>query len=135
MTKVDRACMAVSLEVRAPILDHRVIELAWRLPESFKVRDGIGKWVLRQVLYRYVPRELVDREKMGFSVPIGAWLRGPLRDWAESLLGPAKLPADDLLAAVPIQRAWRRLTRGDDNAALGMWAVLMFQQWRTRWAA
>lgn len=135
MTKVDRASMAVSLEVRVPILDHRVVEFAWRLPESLKVRNATGKWILRQVLYRYVPRHLVDREKMGFSVPIGNWLRGPLRDWAESLLSKTNLPNDGLLAAEPIRQAWRGVARGDDQSALGLWAVLMFQQWRQEWAA
>jgi asparagine synthase (glutamine-hydrolysing) len=135
MTKIDRASMSVSLEVRAPILDHRVIELAWRLPETLKVRDGVGKWVLKQVLYRHVPRALVDREKMGFSVPVGVWLRGPLRDWAESLLASATSGGDELLAPAPILQAWRRLTRGDEHPALSIWAVLMFQQWRTRWAS
>src|SRR5205085_9071720 len=111
-------------------LDHRIVEFAWRLPESLKVRDRSGKWILRQVLYRYVPRQLVDREKMGFSVPIGNWLRGPLRDWAESLLSRTRLPNDGLLAAEPIRRAWRGVAGGDEQSALGMWAVLIFQQWR-----
>jgi asparagine synthase (glutamine-hydrolysing) len=133
MTKVDRASMAVSLEVRVPLLDHRVVELAWRLPEHLKVRDGVGKWALRQVLYRYVPRTLVDREKMGFSVPLGMWLRGPLREWAESLLAPARLGAGGLLSVPPIRGAWQRLIRGDDHPALGVWAVLMLQQWREQW--
>jgi Asparagine synthase (glutamine-hydrolyzing) len=135
MTKVDRASMAVSLEVRVPILDHRIVEFSWRLPESMKIRDGVGKWVLRQVLYRYVPRELVDRGKMGFSVPLGEWLRGNLRDWAESLLTTSALERDELLVAAPIQRAWRTLLRGSDEAVLGLWAVLQLQQWRARWLA
>jgi asparagine synthase (glutamine-hydrolysing) len=134
MTKVDRASMSVSLEVRVPLLDHRVVELAWRLPEHLKVRDGVGKWVLRQVLYRYVPHKLVDREKMGFSVPLGAWLRGPLREWAESLVSVERLSHEDLLHAPPIRAAWRRVLGGDDQSALGIWAVLMLQQWRARWA-
>lgn len=133
MTKVDRASMAVSLEVRVPLLDHRVVEFAWGLPEPLKVRDGVGKWVLRQVLYRHVPAALVEREKMGFSVPVGAWLRGPLREWAESLLAPERLSAGDLLSPAPVRCEWHRLLRGDDQLALGLWAVLMLQQWREQW--
>jgi asparagine synthase (glutamine-hydrolysing) len=134
MTKVDRASMAVSLEVRVPLLDHRIIEFAWRLPEHLKMRDGVGKWILRKVLDRYVPRRLVDREKVGFSVPIGAWLRGPLREWAYTMIDPRQLAHDELLSAEPIARAWDDLMRGDDDGALGVWAVLMLQQWRLRWA-
>jgi asparagine synthase (glutamine-hydrolysing) len=135
MTKVDRASMAVSLEVRVPILDQRVVEFSWRLPNSLKVRGGVSKWALRQVLYRHVPRDIVERPKMGFSVPLGPWLRGPLRDWAESLLEPTRLTDGDVLHAEPIRRAWRGLQGGSDESALGLWAVLLFQQWRARWTA
>lgn len=135
MTKVDRASMAVSLEVRVPILDHRVIEFSWRVPESMKIRDGVGKWLLRQVLYRHVPRELVDRPKMGFSVPLGPWLRGDLRPWGESLLTTDALERDGLLNAAPIQQAWRTMLAGSDENVLGLWAVLQLQQWRERWVS
>jgi asparagine synthase (glutamine-hydrolysing) len=135
MTKVDRASMATSLEVRVPILDQRVIEFSWRLPEAMKVRDGMGKWVLRQVLYRYVPRAILDRPKMGFSVPLGAWLRGDLRPWAEALLTTDALERDELLNAPVVQRAWRTMIAGSDENVLGLWAVLQLQQWRQRWLA
>jgi asparagine synthase (glutamine-hydrolysing) len=133
MTKVDRASMAASLEVRVPILDHRVIEFSWRLPRSMKVRDGVGKWILRQVLYRYVPRQIIDRPKMGFSVPLGPWLRGELRPWAESLLTRDVLRADGLLNAEAIHAAWRGMLAGSDESVLGLWAVLQLQEWRRRW--
>ena len=133
LAKVDRASMAVSLEVRAPLLDHRVVELSWRLPRSLKVRGALGKWVLRQVLYRRVPREMVERPKMGFSVPIERWLRGPLRQWAESLLSCATLRATGLLNDAEIGRAWRELQDGRRPAGAALWAVIMFQAWRARW--
>jgi Asparagine synthase (glutamine-hydrolyzing) len=133
MTKVDRASMAVSLEVRVPILDHRVVEFSWRLPDAMKVRGRVGKWILRQVLYRHVPRTLMDRPKMGFSVPLGPWLRGDLRAWAETLLTTQALESGGLLAPEPIQRAWRSLLSGSDENVLGLWAVLQLQQWRRQW--
>lgn len=133
LAKVDRASMAVSLEVRVPILDHRVVELAWRLDRRMKVRGGEGKWLLKQVLYRHVPRPLVDRAKMGFSVPVQAWLRGPLREWADDLLAPDALARDGLLDPAAVRDAWRRFHLGEGTLAPTLWALVMFQAWRERW--
>ena len=133
LVKVDRAAMAASLETRVPFLDARVIAFAWRLPFHQKVRDGQGKWLLRQLLYRHVPRELVERPKQGFGVPIEHWLRGPLRDWAEDLLSPAALAADGLLDPVPIRAMWQLHLSGR-NVQYASWNVLMYQAWRRRWA-
>jgi len=129
LTKVDRASMGVSLEVRAPLLDHRVVEWAWRLPLSFKLRDGEGKWLLRQLLHRHVPRELVTRPKTGFSLPLGAWLRGPLRQWAEALLDPERLRREGYLQPGPIQAVWRLHVAERRDEAHRLWPVLMFQAW------
>jgi asparagine synthase (glutamine-hydrolysing) len=133
LAKLDRASMAVSLEVRAPLLDHRLVEFSWRLPRRFKLRDGIGKWILRQVLYRRIPEALVERPKMGFSIPIDRWLRGPLRKWADDLLSSEELERGGLLAAAPIVGAWRDLQAGRRHAGAALWAVIMFQSWRARW--
>jgi asparagine synthase (glutamine-hydrolysing) len=135
LAKVDRASMAVSLEVRVPVLDHRVVELAMRLPMSMKIRQGVTKWVLRQVLYRHVPRALIDREKMGFDVPIGPWLRGPLRDWAAGLLDDACRDHVGLLAPREIRRAWSEHQAGVADHGHGLWVVLMLEAWRARWGA
>jgi asparagine synthase (glutamine-hydrolysing) len=135
LTKVDRAAMAVSLETRTPFLDRGVLEAAWRLPSSSKRRDGTAKWMLRQILYRHVPQALVDRPKMGFGVPIGTWLRGPLRPWAEELLSEGALRRHGLLHPEPVQKAWdlHQAKRRDLSAEL--WDVLMLQAWLERWPA
>jgi asparagine synthase (glutamine-hydrolysing) len=132
LTKVDRASMAVSLEVRVPLLDHRVVEFGWRLPFEQKYRGGKGKWLLRQVLHRYVPPELIERPKAGFGVPIAAWLRGPMRDWAEALLTPAALTEGGMPGTGAILGAWRQLLHGHDRFQEPIWGILMYQAWRRR---
>ena len=129
LTKVDRAAMANSLETRVPLLDHRVVELAWRLPLHMKIRDGQGKWVLRQVLYKHVPKEMIERPKKGFSIPLAAWLRGPLRDWAEALLNESRLKAEGYLNPAPIRKAWLAHVQGRADHSTRLWGVLMFQAW------
>lgn len=133
LAKVDRMSMAVSLEARVPILDHRVVEYSWRLRPEHKIREGQGKWILRQVLYRRVPRELVQRPKVGFTVPIAKWLAGELRDWAESNLSPASIQSDGLLNPVEVSRAWQAFLSGNKGLGVGLWAVLMLNTWAGRW--
>ncbi|MCC6598806.1 MAG: asparagine synthase (glutamine-hydrolyzing) [Alphaproteobacteria bacterium] len=141
LTKVDRASMAVSLEVRAPLLDRRIFEYVWSLPESFKIRprgaNGLsspqGKWLLREVLARHVPREMFERPKQGFSIPLGAWLRGPLREWAENLLQESSLQETGLLDVQAIRRVWLAHLNGQGSHETALWNVLMFQAWHARW--
>jgi asparagine synthase (glutamine-hydrolysing) len=129
LVKVDRAAMAVSLETRIPLLDHRVFEFVWRLPTRTKMRAGQGKWLLRQLLYRYVPRVLVDRPKMGFAVPLAEWLRGPLREWAEDLLQPAGLRQQGYLDVAMVRARWEQHLCGTRSWHHDLWNVLMFQLW------
>ncbi|WP_428248611.1 asparagine synthase (glutamine-hydrolyzing) [Ferrovibrio sp.] len=131
LVKLDRASMAVSLESRVPLLDHRLYEFAWRLPRDFKYGDGGGKLILRDVLHKYLPGHLIERPKKGFGVPLDRWLRGPLRDWAESLLTPQALGASGLLDGLPIRRLWEEHRDGRRRLPHALWCVLMFQAWCT----
>jgi asparagine synthase (glutamine-hydrolysing) len=133
LTKVDRAAMSTSLETRVPFLDRAVFDFAWRLPLSMKLHHGSTKWLLRQVLYRHVPKELVERPKMGFGFPIGPMLLGPLRPWAEDLLGQRRLEDQGLLDPAPIRRAWQQHLDGRRDVAHELWDVLALQAWLDRW--
>jgi len=134
LQKVDRASMAVALEARPPLLDHRVVEFAWRLPKRFKIRNGESKWLLRRVLEQHIPNQLIDRPKMGFGIPLADWLRGPLRDWSEDLLDRRRL-GGGLIDPAPVHQLWKDHREGRRNWAYALWTVLMFESWRRRWAS
>jgi len=129
LVKVDRAAMAVSLETRVPLLDPEVVEFAWRLPLDMRIRGGTTKWALRQVLYRHVPKALIERPKMGFGIPLETWLRGPLRDWAEALFDERRLRSEGYFHAAAVRAAWAAHLRGQSNQTFKLWSVLMFQSW------
>jgi len=129
LVKVDRAAMFNSLETRVPFLDHRIIDLAWSMPLSMKIRDGETKWILRQVLYKHVPKELIERPKMGFGIPVGDWMRDSLRDWAEGLLDRSRLKQEGFFDAEFIRLRWQEHLAGKRNWQSFLWTVLMFQLW------
>jgi asparagine synthase (glutamine-hydrolysing) len=133
LTKLDRASMAVGLEAREPLLDHRLVEFSWTLPNALKMRGSEGKWILRRLLSRYLPPHLIDRPKAGFAVPLRHWLRGPLRDWSAALLDRHGLEKDGYFDAAAVWTAWERLQNGGGESPHILWNILMFQAWKQRW--
>ena len=129
LAKVDRAAMDVSLETRVPFLDHKVVEFVWSLPTHMKNREGEGKWILKQVLHKYIPDNMLKRPKMGFGVPVGQWIRGPLQDWAENLLSGARLQKEGFLNPRMVRQEWSRHLKGDSMGGDRIWQILMFQAW------
>jgi len=129
LVKVDRAAMAVSLETRVPLLDHRIYEFASKLPFNYKMRDNVGKWILKEVLYRHIPKEMLERPKMGFSIPLHNWLRGPLRDWSEDLLDEARLNREGYFNSTEIRQKWNEHLSGKKDWGIHLWGVLMFEAW------
>jgi asparagine synthase (glutamine-hydrolysing) len=129
LCKVDRASMSLGLEVRVPLLDHRVVEMAWSMPLEQKLAGGVGKLPLRQILSRFLPAELFNRPKTGFGIPLGQWLRGPLRDWADSLLSAERLAREGWLKPAPIREKWEEHQSGQRDWQYLLWNVLMFQAW------
>jgi len=132
LTKVDRASMAYSLEARVPLLDHRVVEFGMSLPLAYKLKSGSSKHILRNILYKYVPKELIDRPKMGFAIPIADWLKNDLRDWSAQLLDSKSLEASGL-NPVPIRKKWQEHLSGNRNWQYALWPVLMYQSWHNKW--
>jgi asparagine synthase (glutamine-hydrolysing) len=135
LTKVDRASMAVSLEARVPLLDHRVVEYSWRLPRSALIDGSKGKIILRRILHKYVPKTLVERPKAGFAIPIGDWIRGPLSGWAADLLSESSLAKSGLFNVAEIRRVFAEHQTGIRDWQYPLWTILMFQAWHNRWAA
>jgi len=133
LCKVDRAAMGVSLETRVPFLDHRVAAFAWSLPLNLKIRDGKGKWLLRELLYKYVPKNLIERPKMGFGLPIDSWLRAPLKDWAESLLNEKDLNDLGYINTQKVRAMWNDHLSGRKNLQYELWNILMFRAWQKHW--
>ena len=129
LTKVDRASMSVGLELRVPMLNHHLVEFAWNLPQHMKINNQNGKWILKQLLYKHLPPNLIERPKMGFSLPIGEWLRGPLKDWAEALLDENRLIQEGFFNAKPIREKWIKHCLGENDFEHQLWNVIMFQAW------